>query len=328
MLSRSARVLVMSPRAPTPIVVIEPVMASTVMLAFDKILRAVAVKEVTVTLSGESGSGKEVMARRLHEMSPRRAGPFIPINCAAIPEQLFESELFGHERGAYTGANERAIGKIEVASGGTLFLDEIAETPLALQAKLLRFLESRRYMRVGGHKKIEADVRIVLATLRPLEEEVRAGRFRPDLYYRIQGIVLDVPPLRERRRDIPVLLDAFIAQLSATHDVKPPTFARSTRAALLSYDWPGNVRELRNVVELLCILRAGKSVRVADLPPSIRRIKQAKVEDTIRIPTNRRLDEIVDIVIDAAIGAEQGNLTRAAQRLGISVRTLQRRAQS
>ena len=311
-----------------PIVVLDPVMASPIMRGFDRLLRAVAVKHVTVTFTGESGSGKEVMARRLHELSPRRGGPFIPINCAAIPEALFESEVFGHERGAYTGANERTIGKIEVANGGTLFLDEIAEMPTSLQAKLLRFLETRRYMRVGGTKKIEADVRLVLATLRPLEHEVRAGRFRADLYYRIQGIVLDVPPLRARRRDIPALLDAFIAQLSAIHDVEPPTFVRSTRAALLAYDWPGNVRELRNVVELLCILREGKPVRIQDLPPALReaRAERGPEADTLAVPTNRRLDEIIDLVIDAAITAERGNLARAAQRLGVSVRTLPRRA--
>lgn len=318
----------MPKRPRTPIIVLEPVMASPVMRSFDRFLRAVAVKEVTVTFTGESGSGKEVMARRLHEMSPRRGGPFVPINCAAIPEALFESELFGHERGAYTGANERSTGKIEVANGGTLFLDEIAEMPLALQAKMLRFLETRRYMRVGGAKKIEADVRLVLATLRPLEQEVRAGRFRPDLYYRIQGIVLDVPPLRERRRDIPQLLDTFIAQLSAIHDVKPPVFVRSTRAALTAYDWPGNVRELRNVIELLCILREGKSVRLQDLPPAVRqgRVDPTMHGDSIQVPTNRPLEEIIDLVIDAAISAEHGNLTRAAQRLKVSVRTLQRRA--
>ncbi len=312
----------------SPIVVLEPVMASPVMRSFDRFLRAVACKEVTVTFTGESGSGKEVMARRLHEMSPRRGGPFVPINCAAIPEALFESELFGHERGAYTGANERAAGKIAGANGGTLFLDEIAEMPLSLQAKLLRFLETRRYMRVGGAKKIEADVRLVLATLRPLEQEVRVGRFRADLYYRIQGIVLDVPPLRERRRDIPQLLDAFIAQLSAIHDVRPPVFVRSTRAVLTAYDWPGNVRELRNVVELLCILREGKSVRVQDLPPAVRqgRADAGPNGDSIVVPTARPLAEIMDLVIDAAISAEHGNLTRAAQRLRVSVRTLQRRA--
>jgi DNA-binding NtrC family response regulator len=312
------------------LVVLEPIMASPMMRSFDRMLRAVAAKQVTVTFAGETGSGKEVMARRLHELSPRRGGPFVPINCAAIPEALFESELFGHERGAYTGANERSTGKIEVADGGTLFLDEIAEMPISLQAKLLRFLETRRYMRVGGTKKIDADVRLVLATLRPLEHEVRAGRFRGDLYYRIQGIVLDVPPLRERRRDIAPLLEAFIAQLSAIHDVEPPMFMRSARAAMLAYDWPGNVRELRNVVERLCILREGKAVRVQDLPPVIAdaRGDAAAPSETAPSGNARRLDDIVDQAIDAAIAAERGNLTRAAQRLGVSVRTLQRRARA
>jgi DNA-binding NtrC family response regulator len=319
----------MPKRPRSPIVLLEPVMASPVMRSFDRFLKAVAVKEVTVTFTGESGSGKEVMARRLHETSHRHRGPFIPINCAAIPEQLFESELFGHERGAYTGATERSLGKIEAANGGTLFLDEIAEMPLSLQVKLLRFLDSRRYMRVGGSKKIEADVRLVLATLRPLEQEVRAGRFRADLYYRVQGLVLEVPPLRDRRRDIPALLDAFVAQLSAIHDVKPPTFVRSARAALLGYAWPGNVRELRNVVERLCILREGKPVRVQDLPPVINEARgDAGSQEPLQVPRNRRLDEIIDLVIDATIASERGNLTRAAQQLGVSVRTLQRRAKS
>jgi DNA-binding NtrC family response regulator len=299
-------------------------MDSPAMRAFDRVLRAVAIKEVTVTLVGESGSGKEVMARRLHDLSPRRKGPFIPINCAAIPDTLFESELFGHERGAYTGATERSPGKVEVASGGTLFLDEVAEMPLALQPKLLRFLESHRYMRVGGTKKIQADVRLVLATLRPLEQEVRAGRFREDLYYRIQGIVLEVPPLRERRRDLPALLEAFVSQLSAIHDCAPPTLSRGARAALLAHDWPGNVRELRNVVERMCILRAGKVVRVADLPPTVGRAEQHDGK-RISLDIDRPLAVVIDQVVDAVVSAERGNLARAAERLGVSQRTLQRR---
>ncbi len=316
-------------KRPRKLLVLEPVMASPVMRSFDKYLRAVAVKEVTVTFTGESGAGKEVMARRLHELSPRRSGPFVPINCAAIPESLFESELFGHERGAYTGATERSTGKVEAANGGTLFLDEIAEMPLSLQVKLLRFLESRRYMRVGGNKKIEADVRVVIATLRPLEQEVQAGRFRADLYYRVQGIVLEVPPLRDRKRDIPALLDGFVAQLSAIHDVEPPTFVRSARAAMLTYGWPGNVRELRNVVERMCILREGKPVRVHDLPPALHVGRHDReVADALVVPRGKKLDEVIDLVIDAAISAERGNLTRAAHQLGVSVRTLQRRARS
>jgi len=201
---------------------------------------------------------------------------------------------------------------------------------LGLQAKLLRFLETRRYMRVGGTRKLEADVRLLLATLRPLEHEVRAGRFRADLYYRIQGIVLTVPPLRERRRDIPALLDTFTSQLSAIHDCKPPALSRTARSALLAYDWPGNVRELRNVVELLCILREGKTVRVQDLPPPLRPRggEDAGRTDAMMVPLGRPLGEIIEQVIDEVIAAEKGNLSRAAERLGVSVRTLQRRARA
>jgi DNA-binding NtrC family response regulator len=310
-----------------PPVVLEPIMASPVMRAFDRVLRAVANKDVTVTLAGESGSGKEVMARRLHDLSPRRSGPFVPINCAAIPEALFESELFGHERGAFTGAAERGLGKVEMASGGTLFLDEVAEMPLALQPKLLRFLETHRFMRVGGTKKLEIDARVVLATLRPLETEVCAGRFRADLYYRIQGILLEVPPLRERRRDIPALIDAFVAQLAAIHGCPAAKLTRNARAALIAHDWPGNVRQLRNLIELVTILRSGKTVRVQDLPPGFHHPKSsaAPAGGALSIDVDRPLAEIVDRVIDHAIALEQGNLTHAAKRLGVSIRMLQRR---
>ncbi|HTR55954.1 MAG TPA: sigma-54 dependent transcriptional regulator [Kofleriaceae bacterium] len=309
-------------------IVLEPTMTSPVMRAFDRVLRAVAAKDVTVTFVGESGAGKEVMARRLHDLSPRRAGPFVPINCAAIPEALFESELFGHERGAFTGATERGLGKVEVASGGTLFLDEVAEMPLAAQPKLLRFLETRRFMRVGGTKKLEVDARLVLATLRPLEDEVRAGRFREDLYYRIQGVVLTVPPLRERRRDIPMLIDAFIARLAAIHDCVPPRLTRSARAALLAYDWPGNVRQLRNVLELATILRSGKTIRVHDLPAGLERTARSSAGPTIAtfaVDLDQPLNTIIDRVVERVIDEEGGSLPRAARRLGVSLRTLQRR---
>jgi DNA-binding NtrC family response regulator len=310
-------------------IVIEPAMASPTMRAFDRLLRAVATKEVTVTFVGESGAGKEVMARRLHDLSPRRGGPFVPINCAAIPEALFESELFGHERGAFTGANARGFGKVEIASGGTLFLDEVAEMPLAVQPKLLRFLETRRFMRVGGTKKHEVDARIVVATLRPLDEEVRAGRFREDLYYRIQGIVLQVPPLRERRRDIPTLVDSFVAQLSAIHDCARPRLTRNARAALIAYDWPGNVRQLRNVIEFVTILRDGKTVRIEDLPPDVQRAR-AKGDAseglaTLAVDLDQPLNVLIDRIIERVIDEEAGSLARASRRLGVSLRTLQRR---
>jgi len=316
----------MKSRARPPVVVLEPVLTSPVMRSFDRVLRAVASKDVTVTFVGESGSGKEVMARRLHELSPRHASPFVPINCAAIPESLFESELFGHERGAFTGANERGSGKVEMANNGTLFLDEVAEIPLASQPKLLRFLETHRYMSVGGTKKLEVDVRVVLATLRPLEDEVRAGRFREDLYYRVQGIMLTIPPLRERRRDIPLLIDGFLRQLSAIHHCEPPRLTRSARAALVAHAWPGNVRQLRNVIELVTILRSGKSVRESDLPPGFdRSTRSTAAGGSLAVDLDQPLSDMVDQLVSHVIDAEQGDLSRAARRLGVSLRTLQRR---
>ncbi len=311
-------------------VVFAPVMRSGSMRALDRMLRAIAPKDVTVTLMGESGTGKEVLARRFHELSGRHASPFIPINCAAIPEALFESELFGHERGAFTGATERARGKVEAAQGGTLFLDEIGEMPTPMQAKLLRFLENRRYMRVGGAIKIQADVRLVCATLRPLDQDVRAGRFRADLYYRIQGILVQVPPLRERRADLPPLIEQLSAQLSALHGTKAPRLSRSARAALMAYDWPGNVRELRNVLEMVCLLRAGKLVRVRDLPAPLQgAAPEGKGPPpigpaTLVVSLDRPLERIVAEVIAGALALEGGHRARAAERLGVSLRTIQR----
>ena len=322
----------MPDRKRQPDVVFEPIMRSAAMKKVHQVLRAVAAKEVALTLIGESGCGKEVIARRAHELSERRRGPFIPINCAAIPETLFESELFGHERGAFTGASERARGKIEAADKGSLFLDEIAEMPMPMQAKLLRFLENRRYMRVGGSVKIEADVRLMFATLRPLEQEVRAGRFRPDLYYRIQGITMHVPPLRERRADIAPLLGQFVAQLSGRHGVRAPRFTRRAKALLLRYDWPGNVRELRNTVEMLCLLRDGRQVRVGDLPETIRlQSVQAggaafgsPVSAALTLELNDGLEALTQRIVEHALELEAGNKVKAAARLRISPRTVQR----
>jgi DNA-binding NtrC family response regulator len=253
----------------------------------------------------------------------------MPINCAAIPEALFESELFGHERGAFTGASERARGKIEASGGGTLFLDEIGEMPLNTQAKLLRFLENRKFMRVGGSTKISVDTRLVCATLRPLDQEVRAGRFRADLYYRIQGVTLNVPLLRERQADIGPLVHQFVAELSARHGMQPPKLGRSVMLALRAYDWPGNVRELRNVIELACLLRPGKLVRLEDLPAAVGQcISSARGEASgkpaVQVPLDQTLDAIVQQVLEAVLRLEGGNRTRAALRLGISLRTVQR----
>jgi transcriptional regulator with PAS, ATPase and Fis domain len=317
-----------------PDIVLSPVMRSQAMKKLDQVLRAVAPKDVALTLIGESGTGKEVLARRAHELSERRRSPFIPINCAAIPDALFESELFGHERGAFTGASQRARGKVEAAEHGTLFLDEIGEMPLAMQSKLLRFLENRRFMRVGGSVKIEADIRLMFATLRPLREEVAAGRFRADLFYRIQGITLNVPPLRERRADIAPLLAQFLAQLSARHGVRLPRLGRQVKALLLRYDWPGNVRELRNVVETLCLLRDGRQVRISDLPDTVRDQgasssgAKADPEQGIVLHLDDGLEAMLAQIIEAALQAEDGNKPRAAARLKVSLRTIQRHVAS
>jgi transcriptional regulator with PAS, ATPase and Fis domain len=312
-------------------VVFEPVMRSVAMRRIDRVLRAVATKEVTLTLIGESGTGKEVLARRAHELSERRKGPFVPINCAAIPEQLFESELFGHERGAFTGASELSRGKVSAAEHGTLFLDEIGEMPLPMQAKLLRFLENRRFMRVGGTTKIEANVRLMFATLRPIEQEVRVGRFRADLFYRIQGITLNVPPLRERRPDIVPLLNQFVAQLSSSHGVVPPRLTRNARCALQQYDWPGNVRELRNVIESLCLLRDGKSARVRDLPASVAAqcqresgIEHTAERQVLPVSLDDGLDAAVQQIVQSVLDDASGDTMAAARRLKISPRTIQR----
>lgn len=312
-----------------PDVFLNPVMFSPAMRELDRMVQAVAAKDVVVTLIGESGSGKEVVARRIHELSNRRAGPFVPINCAAIPEALFESELFGHERGAFTGATERVRGKVEASSGGTLFLDELGELPLAMQAKLLRFLENRKFMRVGGSTKVSVDTRLVCATLRPLEREVEAGRFRADLYYRIEGITLDLPPLRDRRADIAPLAHQFIAEFSVLHGVRAPKLGRAAIAALQQYDWPGNVRQLRNAMERLCLLRPGLPVRLVDLPRTVQKgaattTGRSGASNTIEVSLDQPLEQSVHQLLLAALEAEGGNRSRAAQRLGVSLRTVQR----
>jgi DNA-binding NtrC family response regulator len=326
------------PRLNRPVdVVFEPIMESASMRELDRILRAVAPKEVAVSLTGESGTGKEVLARRIHEVSHRKSGPFVPINCAAIPDALFESELFGHEKGAFTGATARALGKLEAASGGTLFLDEVGEMPIGMQAKLLRFLENRKFMRIGGSVKISVDARLVCATLRPLEDEVKAGRFRADLFYRLQGISLGIPALRDRQADIAPLVRQFTAQISARHGTQPPKYTRAATAALLSYAWPGNIRELRNVVERVCILREGKPARVSDLPLAVRPKAERPHSRTVQgapghvardevIPAHldRPLEETITAILEAALALEDGNRSRAARRLGVSLRTMQR----
>jgi DNA-binding NtrC family response regulator len=224
----------------------------------------------TVLIEGESGTGKELVARAIHDLSPRRGKPFIAVNCAAIPDTLLESELFGHEKGAFTGAAERRLGRFELADGGTIFLDEVGEMAPATQVKVLRVLEDRTFFRVGGTQPIKVDVRVIAATNKSLKEEVALGRFRDDLFYRLNVLAIYLPPLRERKADIPLLVRRFIAELAAAHD---RTFRGITPEALqilIDADWPGNIRQLRNLVESMVVLAPEGEIRASDIPRDIR----------------------------------------------------------
>ncbi|NOZ57901.1 MAG: sigma-54-dependent Fis family transcriptional regulator [Calditrichaeota bacterium] len=302
---------------------------------FDAV-RRVAETDVTVLLQGESGTGKELVARAIHASSKRRNKPFVAVNCAAIPETLLESELFGHEKGAFTGAIARRLGRFEQANGGTLFLDEIGEMSPATQVKILRVLQERRFERVGGTRSVEVDVRIISATNKDLEEEVREGRFRQDLYYRICVYPIHLPPLRERQGDIPILVGHFIQRFNE----KMPrhrqirSVAHDAMRALEAYDWPGNVRELENVLERSMLNADDGVLRLHNLPPHLQRAfpegrnsgaaiswKQALAHAT-EIPT---LEEIEREALKLALKLTKNNVTAAASRLGIGRTTFYRK---
>ncbi len=289
----------------------------------DKINQVAAVRS-TVLILGESGVGKELVAKAIHYNSPRREAPFIAINCSAIPVNLIESELFGHERGAFTGAVGRQKGKFELAHGGTIFLDEIGEMDLSTQAKLLRVLEEREFMRVGGGREVRVDVRVLAATNSDLEGRIALGRFRDDLYFRLKVITIRVPPLRERREDIPDLAGTFLDQISRENCLRPLRLTGKATRALLRYPWPGNVRELKNVLESTAITRPGVVIRASDLP-------QAARGDVVRGAPRLRPDggitlkEMERDLIRTTLVAHDGNRTHAARALQIGVRTLQRK---
>ncbi|HXG02571.1 MAG TPA: sigma-54 dependent transcriptional regulator [Candidatus Binatia bacterium] len=292
---------------------------SPAMQAFVAQLREVAASEATVLLLGESGSGKELAARSLHRASPRRHGPFVPINCAAIPESLLESELFGHEKGAFTGAAHRRRGLFAEAHGGTLFLDEVAEMPVPLQAKLLRALQDKAVRPVGGRDEVRVDVRIVSATNRDLAARVRDGRFREDLYYRLAVIPLRLPSLRERPEDILPLARQFLARAAGAAGKALVDFSPEARSWLEAYRWPGNVRELENLVERAVALARGPVVHLDDLRPDL---TGPLSPDTGVRPT---LAELEDSYIRRVLAETRGDKRAAARILGVSVRTLQRR---
>jgi two-component system, NtrC family, nitrogen regulation response regulator NtrX len=293
-------------------------------------LERVAASETRVCILGETGTGKELVARTLHQKSPRSAGPFVTLNCAAVPAELIESELFGHEKGSFTGAAARHLGKFEQASGGTLFLDEIGDMPLPMQAKLLRVLEEGEVERIGGSGTVKVDVRVIVATHRDLAEQVREGKFRQDLFHRIYVFPLALPPLRERRDDIPALIDHFQKQIARQNNWKPTQFTSDAIAELQRYPWPGNVRELRNVVERLLLLAAENQVDLATvriaLPPS-----SAPAASTIAADGHgtlaERMDQVERSIILSELERQQFHITNTAKALGLERSHLYKKAQ-
>ena len=272
-----------------------------------------------VLIQGENGSGKELVARAIHALSARRDGPFVEVNCAAIPEELIESELFGHERGAFTGAVARRRGKFELADQGTLFLDEIGDMSLKTQAKVLRALEEQAFERVGGKDTIRVDVRVLAASNQNLPERIAAGAFREDLYYRLNVIPIEVPPLRQRKEDLPLLVAHFVTVFSAENGKRPKTVSVEALAYFLSYDWPGNVRELRNMVERLVIMSPRDVIGPEDLPPPLRpRVAEPPADDAQRERTLKEAREAFErAFILSELRANEWNMTRTAERLGI-----------
>jgi DNA-binding NtrC family response regulator len=289
-----------------------------------RVVHKVAASSSTVLIYGESGTGKELVARALHHESDRRGRPFYAVNVAALPESILEAELFGHEKGAFTGAEMRKIGLFEQASGSTLFLDEVGDMKRDLQVKLLRALQEREIMRVGGTERIRIDVRIVAATNQDLERAVREGRFREDLYYRLNVIPIVLPPLRERRTDIALLVEHFLAKYGGTRRRGASEDALKT---LMAYDWPGNVRELESVIERALLLGEGELIVPADLPASVRSgAGTAKRATDIEIPdAGIDLEAVERSLILKALEKAGGNVTQAARLLGLSRRTLQYR---
>ena len=287
----------------------------------------VARTDATVLIDGESGTGKEVAARMIHLASPRADRPFIAVNCGAIPAELLESEMFGHERGSFTGALTSRGGLFQLAHEGTIFLDEIGEMSPALQVKLLRVLQEREVRPVGSGRTVKIDVRVIAATNKDLADEVRAGRFREDLYYRLNVVPVSMPPLRERRSDVPMLVEQFLAKLTARHDRESMHLAEDSMVHLWEYAWPGNVRQLENVIERLVILADGDEIGSENLPPSMRNfISRCSIpdlhvsDDGVDLP--RVVDEFESGLIRKAMTRTNGNKQAAARLLGLNRTTL------
>jgi DNA-binding NtrC family response regulator len=295
---------------------------------FQSLLRAmriVSATDATVLVSGESGTGKELLAQALHQNSHRREKPFVTVNCAALPTQLAESELFGHRKGAFTGASSDSIGKVQAANGGTLFLDEIGELPLAVQAKLLRFLETGECQTVGRARNPHVDVRVIAATNRDLSRLIDEGGFRRDLYYRLHVVPLELPPLRQRPGDVNLLLTGLTAELAANYKLRPPIYSKAVLKILNSYHWPGNVRELKNFSERMLILFSGRKVEPENLPQEFRAppSQQGQPGGRFLLPEQGlNMDELEASLIEQALVKTFGNRSKAARMLGLSRDTL------
>ena len=297
---------------------------------FESMLRSarmVAATDVTVLIIGETGTGKEVLANALQQQSPRAEKPFITINCAALPEALAESELFGHKKGSFTGAVSNQRGRLQAANSGTVFLDEVDSLPIALQAKLLRFLETGEIQPVGETSTQVVDVRIIAATNADLHDRITRGEVRRDLYYRLNVVPLEIPALRDRMGDIQVLILHFMQQFTKTHGLPNATISKAALQRLTHYPWPGNVRELRNVCERLCILLAGKTIEEHNLPPEIVSGKPSESREILLPEAGINLEEVEIDLIRQALERTRGNRSQAARLLGISRDTLLYRMQ-
>ena len=293
-------------------------------------LERVAASETRVCIQGETGTGKELVARTLHQKSPRNGGPFITLNCAAVPAELIESELFGHEKGSFTGAAARHLGKFEQASGGTLFLDEIGDMPLPMQAKLLRVLEEGEVERIGGNGTVKVDVRVIVATHHDLSEQVREGKFRQDLFHRIYVFPVTLPPLRDRRDDIPVLVEHFQKQIARQNNWKPAEFTAEAVDELQRYGWPGNVRELRNMIERLLLLATNNQVdlnTVRMAMPMGSQPSSASPMSNGQGPLSERMDEVERRIILGELERQQNHITNTAKALGLERSHLYKKCQ-
>ncbi|MEW6275549.1 MAG: sigma-54 dependent transcriptional regulator [Bacillota bacterium] len=291
-----------------------------------KLIEKVAKSNATVLITGESGTGKEVAALTIHQQSLRKDGPFVPVNCAALPEQLLESELFGHEKGAFTGAVARKLGRFELADRGTIFLDEITEIPLSMQVKLLRVLQEKSFERVGGTETLNVDVRVIAATNRDITLAMKQGQFREDLYYRLNVFQINMPPLKERKEDIPLLAQHFVEKFRPTYLVNK--ISPAALELLVRYHWPGNIRELQNVIERAAIICQGNEILPEHLPKELLATQKTTASSIINFPDQGiSLDEVEKELILKALEKTGGNQTRAAQLLGITRSALLYRSQ-